>query len=153
MTTHRVLFVGLSNSARSQMAEALLRAWGGDRFEAFSAGVEAGEVSPEAIAAMGEIGIDIGASASKTVERYLGEPFDWVITVCDTARVVCPAIPGAQQHGHWGFDDPARAEGSVEERMLVYRRVRTEIAERMRMFLLAAGREDLPQRATSNLGS
>jgi arsenate reductase len=152
METRRVLFICTHNSARSQMAEGLLRHLAGDRFEAFSAGTEATSIRPEAIRAMAEIGIDITGQESKTLERYLGEPFDWVITVCDTARQVCPVFSGADKAGHWGFDDPAEATGTDEERMAVFRRVRDEIASRIRMFALAAQREDLPEPETTVLG-
>lgn len=153
MERRRVLFICTHNSARSQMAEGLLRHLAGDRFEAFSAGTEATAIRPEAVRAMAEIGIDISGQDSKTLERYLGEPFDWVITVCDTARQVCPVFPGADNAGHWGFDDPAAATGTDEERMEVYRRVRDEIAARIRMFALAGTRDDLPAPPASVLGS
>ncbi|HEY7847199.1 MAG TPA: arsenate reductase ArsC [Candidatus Limnocylindria bacterium] len=141
----RVLFVCTHNSARSQMAEGFLREYGGDRFEVHSAGTEAATVRPEAIRAMAEAGIDISGHRSKTVERFLGEPFDWVITVCDQAREACPTFPGAEQTAHWGFDDPTGAQGDGEARMAVFRRVRDEIARSVRMFALAARRNDLPQ--------
>lgn len=144
MDTLRVLFVCTHNSARSQMAEGFLREYGGDRFQAFSAGTEARGVRPEAIRAMAEVGIDISSQESKTVERYIGEPFAWVITVCDQAREACPVFPGAGETAHWGFDDPSQALGDDNERMAVYRRVRDEIARRVRMFALAAGRPDVP---------
>ena len=140
----RVLFVCTHNSARSQMAEGFLRAYGGDRFEACSAGTEARGVRPEAVKAMAEVGIDISAQESKTVDRYLGEPFAWVITVCDHAREACPVFPGAEETAHWSFDDPSEARGGEDERMAVFRRVRDEIARRVRMFALAAGRPDIP---------
>jgi arsenate reductase len=139
----RVLFVCTHNSARSQMAEGFLREYGGDRFEVHSAGTEATSLRPEAIQAMDEVGIDISRQQSKTVDRYLGQSFAWVITVCDQAREACPVFPGADQTAHWGFDDPAAAEGDEDQRMAVFRRVRDEIARRIRMFALAAGRNDL----------
>jgi arsenate reductase len=145
MEKRRVLFICSHNSARSQMAEGLLRHLAGDRFEAFSAGTEATEVRPQAIRAMAELGIDISGQSSKTLDRYLGEPFEWVITVCDTARQVCPVFPGADQTGHWEFDDPSEATGTDDERMAVYRRVRDEIASRIRLFALAGARDDLPE--------
>ena len=126
------------------MAEALLRHYAGDRFEAFSAGTEATSVRPEAVAAMAELGIDISGQTSKTLDRYLGQPFAWVITVCDRARQSCPVFPGADRTAHWGFDDPSEAAGTDEERMAVYRRVRDEIAGRVRIFALAGGRDDQP---------
>jgi arsenate reductase len=142
MQKRRVLFVCTHNSARSQMAEALLRLHGGGAFEAFSAGTEATRVRPEAIKVMAELGIDIAAQESKTVDRYLGEAFEWVVTVCDRARQVCPVFPGARGTAHWGFDDPAEATGTEDERLAVFRRVRDEIDARVRMFVRAGGRAD-----------
>lgn len=133
----RVLFVCTHNSARSQMAEGFLRFHGGDRFEVFSAGTEASAVRPEAIAVMAELGIDISHQESKTYERYLGERFEWVITVCDRARQTCPVFPGAANSAHWDFEDPANVEGTNAERMEVFRRVRDEINERVKAFVLA----------------
>ena len=141
----RVLFVCTHNSARSQMAEGFLREYGGGRFEAFSAGTEGTAVRPEAIRAMAEVGIDISGHESKTVDRFLGQPFAWVITVCDQAREACPVFPGAEETAHWGFDDPSAATGGDDERMAVFRRVRDEIARRVRIFALAAGRNDIPE--------
>jgi arsenate reductase len=152
METRRVLFVCTHNSARSQMAEGLLRFHGHGRFEAFSAGTEATAVRPEAIAVMAEIGIDISGQQSKTVGRYLGEPFQWVVTVCDRARQTCPVFLGADHTDHWGFDDPAEAEGPETERLAVFRRVRDEINARIKIFVLTAGRDDLPVPAATSLG-
>ena len=147
MDKARVLFVCTHNSARSQMAEGLLRHLASDRFDAFSAGTEVTTVRPEAITAMAEIGIDISEQESKSVERFVGQPFDWVITVCDRARESCPVFPGAEQTAHWGFDDPADAEGTDQERLAVFRQVRDQIRDRLRMFILAASRADLPSPA------
>jgi arsenate reductase len=124
------------NSARSQMAEGILRDLAGDRFEVMSAGTEATLVRPLAIRAMDEIGIDISGQESKTLERYLGEPFDYVITVCDEANEACPFFPGAKNRLHWSFEDPSRAEGSEEERLRVFQRVRDEIRERIEQDLV-----------------
>jgi arsenate reductase len=143
----RVLFVCTHNSARSQMAEGFLREYGGGRFRAFSAGTEASSLRPEAIRAMAEVGIDISGHESKAVDRYLGDPFDWVITVCDQAREACPIFPGAEQTAHWNFDDPSTAQGDEDERMAAFRRVRDEIARRVRTFAAAAGRGDVPEPA------
>src|ERR687897_530676 len=115
----RVLFLCTHNSARSQMAEGLLRHLAGDRFEAYSAGTEATHVRPLAMRAMNEIGVDISGHESKTLERYLGEPFDYVITVCDDANEACPVFPGARRRLHWSFEDPAQARGSEDERLEV----------------------------------
>ena len=143
MERKRVLFVCTHNSARSQMAEGFLRAWGGDTFEVHSAGTQATEVRPEAIQVMADIGIDISGQHSKTIDRYLGQAFDWVVTVCDRARQECPTFPGAKHTGHWGFEDPSEVEGP--ERLEAFKRSRDEIGARLRVFLLAAGRDDLPR--------
>jgi arsenate reductase len=113
------------------MAEGLLRQLAGDRFEAHSAGTEATHVRPLAIRAMDEVGVDISGQESKTLERYLREPFDYVITVCDDANEACPFLPGAWNRLHWSFEDPSRAEGSEEERLEVFRSVRDRIRERI----------------------
>ncbi|HEX7172085.1 MAG TPA: arsenate reductase ArsC [Candidatus Limnocylindria bacterium] len=141
----RVIFVCTHNSARSQMAEGMLRAWGGDRFEVHSAGTEATRVRPEAIAAMAEIGIDIGGQSSKTLEPYLGESFSWLITVCDQAREACPTIPGVRQQAHWSIDDPSAVEGDDDMRLQAFRTARDGLRDRIHMFILAAGRDDLAQ--------
>ena len=139
MTKARVLFLCTHNSARSQMAEGLLRELAGDRFEALSAGTEATHVRPLAIRAMEEISIDISHQESKTLERYLGEPFDHVITVCDDANEACPYFPGAQSRLHWSLEDPSWAEGSEEERLAVFRGVRDELEERIERELMGSG--------------
>ena len=127
MSRQRVLFLCTHNSARSQMAEGLLRHLAGDRFEAFSAGTEATHVRPLAIRVMAELGIDIAGQESKTLDRYLGEPFEAVITVCDQAAEACPVFPGAKRRLHWSFPDPSRATGSEEAQLAVYRQVRDDI--------------------------
>jgi len=148
----RVIFVCTHNSARSQMAEGMLGAWGGDRFEAFSAGTEATRVRPEAISVMDEIGIDISAQTSKTLEPFLGESFSWLITVCDQAREACPTIPGVAQQAHWSIDDPSVVEGDDEQRLAAFRVARDVLRDRLHMFLLAASRDDLPQPAPQRIG-
>jgi arsenate reductase (thioredoxin) len=135
----RILFLCTHNSARSQMAEGLLKHLAGDRFEAMSAGTEATRVRPLAVRAMEEIGIDISGQESKTLERYLQEPFDHVITVCDDANEACPFFPGAQRRLHWSFEDPSRAEGSEEERLAVFRSVRDRIRDRVQAELVDGG--------------
>jgi arsenate reductase (thioredoxin) len=135
----RVLFLCTHNSARSQMAEGLLRDLAGDQFEVMSAGTEATRVRPLAIRAMEEIGVDISGQESKTLDRYLDQPFDYVITVCDDANEACPFFPGAQSRLHWSFDDPSRAEGSDEERLEVFRRVRDGIKDRVQAELVNGG--------------
>jgi arsenate reductase len=133
----RVLFLCTHNSARSQMAEGLLRHLVGDRFEAMSAGTEATHVRPLAVRAMEEIGVDISRQESKTLDRYLHEPFDYVITVCDDANEACPFFPGAAKRLHWSFEDPSKAEGLEEERLSVFRSVRDRIRERIEDDLVA----------------
>ena len=135
----RVLFLCTHNSARSQMAEGLLRHLGGDRFEAMSAGTEATRVRPLAIRAMEEVGVDISGQESETLDRYLGEPFDHVITVCDEANEACPFFPGAKSRLHWSFEDPSRAEGTEEERLAVFRSVRDRIRDRIEEDLVGKG--------------
>jgi arsenate reductase len=127
----RVLFLCTHNSARSQMAEGMLRSLAEGRFEVMSAGTEATHVRRQAIKVMNEIGIDISGQESKTLARYLGQPFDYVITVCDEANEACPVFAGAKNRLHWSLEDPSRADGSEEERLAVFRRVREEIRERI----------------------
>src|SRR5918995_2718642 len=105
----RVLFLCTHNSARSQMAEGLLRDLAGDQFEVMSAGTEATHVRPLAVRAMEEIGVDISGQESKTLDRYLDQPFDYVITVCDDANEACPFFPGAQNRLHWSFEDDRKS--------------------------------------------
>jgi arsenate reductase len=118
------------------MAEGLLRRLAGERFESYSAGTEATHVRPLAIRAMDEIGVDISGQESKTLDRYLGDPFDYVITVCEDANEACPFFPGAQSRLHWSFEDPSRAEGSEEERLAVFRSVRDRIRDRVQAELV-----------------
>lgn len=131
----RVLFLCTHNSARSQMAEGLLRHMAGERFDVESAGTEETRVRPLAIRAMDEIGIDISSHTSKTLDRFIDESWDYVITVCDSANDSCPSFPGGRRRLHWSFDDPSSATGSDEERLAVFRRVRDEIRERLRAFI------------------
>jgi len=137
----RVLFVCTGNSARSQMAEAILRRRGGPAFEVASAGTEPKGVNPLTIQALAEIGIDISNARSKSVREFLDHEFDYVITVCDQARETCPVFPGAHESIHWGFDDPAAAEGTDEERTAVFRRVLGEIGLRLKPFVGVALRQ------------
>jgi arsenate reductase len=131
----RVIFVCTGNSARSQMAEALLRREGGDAFEVVSAGVDPRGVHPLAVAAMARAGIDISGARSKSVAGFVGQRFDYVITLCDRARTTCPVFPGGGETLHWGIDDPAEARGTDAERTLVFDRVLTEVAGRIRAFI------------------
>jgi arsenate reductase len=125
------------------MAEELLRRFAGDRFEVYSAGTEATSVRPEAVAAMAELGLDISGQESETLERYLGEPFDHVITVCDDANEACPVFPGAKNRLHWSFRDPSRVAGSDEERLAMFREVRDEIRARIERELVPADRDSV----------
>ena len=133
----RVLILCTGNSARSQMAEALLRQMAGDLFDVASAGVSPTHVRPEAVAAMREIGIDISHHRSKSVDEFANQEFDYVITVCDNANEQCPVFPGKTKRIHWSFDDPAAAEGDEATRLSVFRRVRDEIRDRLRLFAAA----------------
>ena len=152
MDSRRVIFICTHNSARSQMAEGMLREWGGGKFEAFSAGTEASAVRPEAIQVMHEIGIDISDQQSKTLDRFVNQPFSWVITVCDSARQNCPVFPGAEQSAHWAVDDPADETGDEDSRLTAFRRARDDLRNRIHMFVLAAGRDDLPQPTETVIG-
>ena len=129
-----VLILCTGNSARSQMAEGLLRHEAGDRFEAFSAGTHPTTVRPEAVAVMAELGIDISQQWSKPVDDFAGRGFDFVITVCDNANEACPVFPGKTQLLHWPFEDPAAVQGSYEDRKAAFRRVRDQIKERLKDF-------------------
>jgi arsenate reductase len=131
----RVLILCTGNSARSQMAEGLLRHDGGDRFEVFSAGTKPSLVRPEAISVMNEIGIDISSHRSKSVDEFSGKQLDYVITVCDNANESCPVFPGATKRLHWPFDDPAALSGSADERKAAFRKVRDQIHGRIMVFL------------------
>ena len=130
-----VLFLCTGNSCRSQMAEGLLRHLAGDRFEPASAGTHPAGLNPGAVAVMQEIGIDISSHRSKRVDEYKDARFDYVITVCDRAKETCPIFPASSVQLYWSFEDPAAAVGTIEERQRVFRRVRDEIAERIRPFI------------------
>jgi arsenate reductase (thioredoxin) len=116
------------------MAEALLRHHGGPEFEAHSAGTEPGEVRPMTLRVLEEAGVDASGTRSKSVAEFLGQPFDYVITVCDGAREACPVFPGARRSLHWGFEDPSAAAGTDDERLAVFRRVHEQISERVEKF-------------------
>lgn len=131
----RVLILCTANSARSQMSEGLLRRIGGGRFDVFSAGTHPTAVRPEAISVMREIGIDISGHRSKGVDEFHGQTFDYVITVCDDANESCPTFPGPTKRIHWSFPDPAAVTGSQADREPAFRKVRDEIAERLREFV------------------
>ena len=131
MAAPRVLFLCTHNSARSQMAEALLRSRSRGRVEVESAGTEKTLVRPLALKALEEIGIDASAQTSKTMERFIDEQFDYVITVCDAANDACPTFPNAGAREHWSLPDPAKATGSEEQQLEVYRQVREELDGRV----------------------
>jgi arsenate reductase (thioredoxin) len=131
----RVLILCTGNSARSQMAEGLLRHIDGTRFEAFSAGTKPVGVNPLAIQAMREIGIDISMQRSKPVAEFAGQEFATVITVCDNAAEQCPVFPGAPQRVHWSLPDPAAISGTEEEKLGAFRRVRDELERRILSFV------------------
>ncbi|CAN5122363.1 arsenate reductase ArsC [soil metagenome] len=136
----RVLFVCTGNSARSVMAEALLRQRGGPEFEAFSAGTEPKGLNPLTLRVLEEAGLATSGLSSKSVDEFRGQRFDYVITVCDSARQTCPVLPGSYNSMHWGYEDPAAAEGSEEERLRVFRRVFTQLSGRVRQFVTIARR-------------
>lgn len=134
----RVLVLCTGNSARSQLAEGLLRHDAGDRFEVESAGTKPGHVRPEAIAVMAELGIDLSSHRSKHVDEFAGQKFDFVLTVCDNARESCPVFFGEAVRIHHAFDDPAALSGAEEARLGLFRRVRDEIRAFLRVFPVVA---------------
>ena len=138
----RVLFVCTGNSARSIMAESLLRKHGGSAFEVFSAGTEPRGINPFTVRVLEEAGLPTKQLSSKSVQQFIGQKFDYVITVCDQARQVCPVFPGSHQSLHWGYEDPAEATGTDEERMAVFRNVFTQIGLRINEFAVIARRVD-----------
>jgi arsenate reductase len=127
----KVLFLCSENSCRSQMAEGILRHLMGNEFEVFSAGVRPSVVNPISIKVMAEIGIDISGHRSKSIDEFQGKSFDFVITTCDAARETCPVFPGIARRLHWSFNDPAKAEGSENEILSAFRKVRDEIKLRI----------------------
>jgi arsenate reductase len=131
----RVLFVCTGNSARSLMAEALVRHKGGDAFEVHSAGTHPKGINPLTLKIVAEAGIDASWARSKSVTEYLGQQFDYVLTVCDEARQICPVFPGVHESLHWGYEDPAEATGTEEERLAVFRRVFVQLGERINQFV------------------
>ncbi len=132
MPKERVLILCTGNSARSQMAEGLLRHDAGDRFEVASAGTRPTAVRAEAIAAMKELGIDLSSHRSKSVDEFANQSFDYVLTVCDNAREACPVFPAKTKRMHHSFEDPAAVEGSEAARMAAFRRIRDEIRAYLR---------------------
>jgi arsenate reductase (thioredoxin) len=136
----RVLFVCTGNSARSIMAEALLRRHGGDRFEVHSAGTEPRGVNPLTLRVLADAGIDASWARSKSVAEFHDQTFDYVVTVCDQARQVCPVFPGVHETLHWGYEDPAEATGTDEERLVVFQRVFVALGERVQQFATVISR-------------
>lgn len=137
----RVLFVCTGNSARSVMAEALLRQRGGDAFEVHSAGTEPKGVHPLTLRVLADAGIDASWARSKSVDEYLGQSFDYVVTVCDQARQSCPVFPGVHESLHWGYEDPAAVEGTEEERLVVFHKVFIQLGDRIRQFATVTSRQ------------
>jgi arsenate reductase len=136
----RVLFLCTHNSARSQMAEALLRWLGGDRFEVMSAGTDPTRVNPMAVRAMAKLGLDISRAESTHLSTYIGQDFDYVITLCDDARETCPAFPGDPERIHWSFPDPSAVQGSEVERQRAFDVVATDLTGRLRAWVEVAKR-------------
>jgi arsenate reductase len=143
----RVLFVCTHNSARSQISEALLRRAGGAAFDVHSAGTEAAGVNPYAVRVLDEVGIDWSLARSKTTAEFLGQPFDYVITVCDSAKTVCPVFPGPGNRIHWGLEDPSEVDGTDEEKLAAFRRTRAEIDALLGPFVEEALRASGQERA------
>ena len=135
----RILILCTGNSARSQMAEGLLRHDGGAAFEVYSAGTRPTTVRSEAIAVMREIGIDISGHRSKSADEFVGKDLDFVITVCDNARETCPVFPTNVARLHWPFEDPAAVTGDEQTRIAAFRTVRDQIREKIRTYLSGAG--------------
>lgn len=131
----RVLFLCTGNSCRSQMGEGFLRYLGGDDFEALSAGIMPSGINFMAITVMAETGINIAAQRSKPIKEFLGQQFDYVVTVCDNAKEACPAFPGRYKRLHWNLDDPVKAKGSDEEAIIVFRKIRDQIKNYIELFL------------------
>jgi arsenate reductase len=147
MLKTKVLFLCTHNSARSQMAEAILRKYGGNRFEVCSAGLEPGGIHPATRLVMEEVGLDLAGQYSKDVLEYLGrEHFGYLVTVCSRAEELCPTVfPSIGQRLHWPFDDPAGPQAEGEDEVTRFRRVRDEIDEKIRAWLAELGREpDMP---------
>jgi len=136
MERERILVLCTGNSARSQMAEGLLRRLGGDRVEALSAGSRPAEaVNPYAVRVMAEVGVDISGNRPKHVSEFLGQSIDWVIIVCSRAAADCPHFPGARAELHWFYDDPAAVQGTDEQILAAFRAVRDDLARRLEAWL------------------
>lgn len=133
-----VLFVCTHNSARSQIAEALLRDFDGANFEVLSAGTEVTQVSPYAVRVLADLGIDWSGARSKAIREFLDQRFDYVITVCDRARATCPVFPGSENTLHWGLDDPSEVDGTEADKLAAFRRTQGELSTRLRPFIEVA---------------
>ncbi|MCJ7509101.1 MAG: arsenate reductase ArsC [candidate division Zixibacteria bacterium] len=131
----KVLFLCTANSSRSQMAEGFLRSWADNKYDVQSAGISPSSLNPLAMRAMQEIWVDISKQKSKSVELFLKEKFDYIITVCDNAREACPNFPGEVKKIHWSFEDPANSSGDEDEKTKVFRKVRDQIAEKIKGFI------------------
>ena len=131
----RVLFLCTGNSCRSQMAEGFLRNMARDKFKAYSAGINPTQVNPLSVKVMNEAGIDISGQKSKSVQEFLGKPFDYVITVCDNAKQACPVFPCKCEMIHWNLEDPAEAQGTEEEKLRVFRKIRDQINKNTKEFI------------------
>ncbi|HEX9917052.1 MAG TPA: arsenate reductase ArsC [candidate division Zixibacteria bacterium] len=134
----KVLFLYTANSSRSQMAQGFLRSLAGNKYDAQSAGISPSILNPLAVRVMQEIGIDISKQNSKSVEVCLKEKFDYIITVCENARETCPNFPGGANKSYWSFEDPANSSGDEDEKMKGFRKVRDQIAEKIRGFIKIA---------------
>ncbi|HWR50387.1 MAG TPA: arsenate reductase ArsC [Bryobacteraceae bacterium] len=130
----RILVLCTGNSARSQMGEGLFRHIGGGEYDVESAGTNPSRVRPEAIAVMKEIGIDISGQRSKSVDEFAGQRFDYIVTVCDSARDKCPVFPGTAERIHWSLEDPAAVEGGEEDRLAAFRRIRDQLRTQVKSF-------------------
>ena len=137
--TKKILVLCTGNSARSQMGEGLFRSEGSGSFQVFSAGTKPTTVRPEAITVMKEIGIDISGHRSKSVDEFAGQSIDYVVTDCDNARDNCPVFPAGSERVHWSLEDPAAVQGSEQERLAAFRRIRDEIHERVKTFFQDRG--------------
>ena len=137
----RVLFLCTHNSARSQMAEGILRHLSGDQIEAFSAGNQPTSLHPLAIQTMAKMGIDIGQQRSKHLDEYLDQSFDYIVTVCDRVREACPTFPGDPEQVHWSFIDPAEVSGSEKERSRAFDQVALQLTNRIRFLVILIERE------------
>jgi arsenate reductase len=135
MKKTRILVLCTGNSARSQMGEGLFREEGGAGYEVSSAGTRPSSVRPEAIAVMREVGIDISTHRSKSIDEFAGQSFDFLVTVCDSARDTCPVFPGAAVRLHWSLEDPAAVVGTEEERLAAFRPIRDQLRERVTTFV------------------